>query len=56
MKKLIAIVVASMFASGSVFAMSHMKADEKKDEKKSEAKKDDKKAAAKKDEKKEDKK
>ena len=56
MNKLIAILVASMFASGSVFAMSHMKADEKKDGKKTEAKKDDKKAPAKKDEKKEEKK
>lgn len=57
MNKLIAILVASMFASGSVFAAAHMKGEaKKKDEKKTEVKKDDKKAATRKDEKKEEKK
>lgn len=49
MKKLIAVLVASMFASGAVFAAAHMKGEEKKDEKKAEEKKDAKKAQAKKD-------
>jgi len=40
MKKLIAILVASMFASGSVFAASHMKGEEKKKDEKMEKKAD----------------
>jgi hypothetical protein len=56
MKKLIAVLTMSMFASTGAFAMSHAKAGEaKKDDKKMDAKKDDKKMD-KKDDKKMDKK
>jgi hypothetical protein len=56
MKKLLAMLVASMFAAGVVYADEMKKEDKKveakKDEKKADAKKDEKKADAKKDEKK----
>lgn len=47
MKKLLAILVALMFASGSAFGAAHMKGEEMKDGKKTEAKKGDKKSAKK---------
>ena len=57
MKKLLAVLFASMFAATTVYAAAHMKAaEDKKGDAKKEAKKDDAKKEAKKDEKKSDKK
>ena len=57
MKKLLAVLFVSMFATSTVFAAAHTKAaEDKKGDAKKEAKKDDAKKEAKKDEKKSDKK